>query len=49
MLQAVRLSDGVEAKLTGPSVKFSRTPTTIRHPAPPIGQHDTDLIGREKS
>lgn len=49
MLQAVRLSDGVEAKLTGPSVKFSRTPTTIRHPAPPIGQHDPDLIGREKS
>lgn len=46
MLQTVRLSDGVEAKLTGPSIKFSRTPTSIRSPAPRIGQHNDELLGK---
>lgn len=45
MLQTVRLSDGVEAPLTGPAAKFSRTPTRIRNPAPAVGQ-DTDEILR---
>ena len=45
MLQTVRLSDGAEAPLTGPSAKFSRTPTRIRTPAPAIGQHNDVLLG----
>lgn len=45
MLQTVRLSDGAEAPLTGPSVKFSRTPTRIRMPAPAIGQHNEEVLG----
>lgn len=44
MLQTVRLSDGAEAPLTGPAVKFSRTPTRIRTPAPAIGQHNDALL-----
>ncbi|MCA8900598.1 MAG: CoA transferase [Hyphomonas sp.] len=45
MLQTVRLVDGVEAPLTGPSVKFSRTPTRIRNPAPAVGQDNEDILG----
>ncbi|MGB3625619.1 MAG: CoA transferase, partial [Henriciella sp.] len=45
MLQTVRLVDGVEAPLTGPSVKFSRTPTSIRNPAPSVGPDNEDLLG----
>jgi len=44
MLQAVRLSDGAEAPLTGPAIKFSRTPTRIRHAAPPIGRHNEEIL-----
>ncbi|WP_417593241.1 CaiB/BaiF CoA transferase family protein [Parasphingorhabdus sp.] len=44
MLQSVRLSDGVDAPLTGPAVKFSRTPTSIRSAAPAIGQHNSKYI-----
>lgn len=46
MLQDVRLSDGAQAKLTGPSIKFSRTPTRIRHAAPSVGQHNSELLGK---
>lgn len=45
MLQVVQLSDGVEAPLTGPSIKFSRTPTRIRNAAPAVGQHNDELLG----
>ena len=48
MLQTVRLSDGVEAPLTGPSVKFSRTPTRIRNPAPSIGQDNEKLLSKNR-
>jgi len=48
MLQTVRLSDGVEAPLTGPSVKFSRTPTRIRNPAPSIGQDNEKFLSKNK-
>ncbi|HEY0942567.1 MAG TPA: CoA transferase [Steroidobacter sp.] len=44
MLQTVRLSDGTEAPLTGPSIKFSRTPTRIRNAAPPVGQHNAEIL-----
>lgn len=45
MLQTIRLSDGVEAPLTGPSVKFSRTPTRIRSAAPTVGQDNDEILG----
>ena len=53
MLPAVELVDGVKAPLTGPVAKFSRTPTTIRSPAPALGQHTEELlaslgVGRER-
>ena len=48
MLQTVRLSDGVEAPLTGPSIKFSRTPTRIRNSAPSVGQDNEKLLGQHK-
>ena len=47
MLISTQLSDGSTVPLVGPAAKFSRTPTTIRHPAPSLGQHNglilTDL------
>jgi len=43
MLQRVRLHDGSTAELTGPAVKFSRTPTRIRRGAPRAGA-DTDEV-----
>lgn len=45
MLQTVRLSDGVEAPLTGPAAKFSRTPTRIRNAAPAVGQDNEEILG----
>jgi len=44
MLQTIRLSDGVDAPLTGPSVKFSRTPTKIRNSAPALGQDNYEIL-----
>lgn len=49
MLQNVRLSDGVETKLTGPPTKFSRTPTSIRTPAPRVGQHNDELLRNSRA
>lgn len=43
MLISTQLSDGTKIPLVGPAAKFSRTPTTIRHHAPSLGQHN-DLI-----
>jgi formyl-CoA transferase len=43
MLQDTTLHNGTRAPLTGPAVKFSRTPTRIRHAAPAPGA-DTDSI-----
>ncbi len=45
MLQPTTLSDGVEAPLTGPAAKFSRTPIRVRTPAPPLGEHTEPLLG----
>jgi formyl-CoA transferase len=44
MLQTVELSNGTEAPLTGPAAKFSRTPTRVRHAAPPAGAHTAEVL-----
>ena len=44
MLQDVVLSDGTRVPLLGPVPKFSRTPTTIRSVAPPLGQDNAALL-----
>jgi formyl-CoA transferase len=46
MLQTTLLEDGTEAPITGPPVKFSRTPTRVRTGPPAAGAH-TDEILRE--
>ncbi len=43
MLQDTVLEDGTVAPLTGPAVKFSRTPTRVRHASRPLGA-DTDAV-----
>lgn len=43
MLQPTQLHDGNTVPLTGPAVKFSRTPTSVRHAAPAVGA-DTGKI-----
>jgi len=44
MLISVELSDGNKAPLTGPAAKFSRTPTSIRRPAPALGEHTAEVL-----
>lgn len=44
MLQTVTLSDGSEAPITGPAVKFSRTPTRVRNAAPTRGQNNDQVL-----
>ena len=44
MLVPTELSTGEQAPLVGPAAKFSRTPLTIRHPAPPLGQHNQAIL-----
>lgn len=44
MLIDVELSDGSTAPLTGPAVKFSRTPTTIRNSAPRSGAQTNEIL-----
>ena len=43
MVQETVLSNGSTAPLTGPAVKFSRTPTAVRSGAPEPGA-DTDRV-----
>jgi len=45
MLQTTELSDGQQVPLTGPAAKFSRTPTTIRSSARPVGADNEALLG----
>ncbi len=44
MLQQIDLGDGVTAPITGPAVKFSRTPTRVRRAAPNIGEHNSEIL-----
>lgn len=44
MLQEVELSGGTTAPITGPAVKFSRTPTRIRRAAPELGEHTEEIL-----
>lgn len=44
MLQDVRLGDGRTVPITGPAVKFSRTPTRLRSGAPNIGEHNVEIL-----
>ena len=43
-LLEVELSDGNTIPLLGPAAKFSRTPTYIRNPAPPLGRDNIDIF-----
>jgi formyl-CoA transferase len=45
MLQDAVLEDGTVAPLTGPALKFSRTPTSVRHAARAIGADNDDILG----
>lgn len=44
MLQHVELSDGETAPITGPAVKFSRTPTKVRTAAPVKGENNEEIL-----
>jgi len=44
MLQNVELADGKSAPITGPAVKFSRTPTKVRTAAPVKGQDNERVL-----
>ena len=44
MLQNVSFGSGGEAPITGPAVKFSRTPTRVRSPSPELGEHTDDVL-----
>lgn len=44
MLQSVKASDGSETPITGPAVKFSRTPTRVRSAAPELGADDDAIL-----
>ena len=46
MVQTVPQEGGVTAPITGPAVKFSRSPARIRRGAPALGEH-TDEVLRE--
>ncbi|MFT6434564.1 MAG: formyl-CoA transferase [Candidatus Azotimanducaceae bacterium] len=44
MLQQIKLKGGGTAPITGPAVKFSRTPTRVRTCAPEIGEHNAEIL-----
>ncbi len=44
MLQETVMPDGTAAPITGPAVKFSRTPTRVRSAAPRIGEHNVEIL-----
>ena len=44
MLQQTKLHNGSTAPITGPAVKFSRTPTRVRSCAPEIGEHNAEIL-----
>jgi formyl-CoA transferase len=44
MLVPVAQEDGTEIPITGPAVKLSRTPTTVRSGAPALGRHGDEVL-----
>jgi formyl-CoA transferase len=44
MLQQTELENGATAPITGPAVKFSRTPTRVRSGAPALGRHNAEIL-----
>lgn len=44
MLQEVTAVDGTKLPITGPAVKFSRTPTRVRFAAPALGADDDAIL-----
>jgi formyl-CoA transferase len=44
MLQPTEQQDGSVAPITGPAVKFSRTPTRVRSGAPSLGRHTEEIL-----
>jgi formyl-CoA transferase len=44
MLQTVKQEDGSTAPITGPAVKFSRTPARIRSGAPALGANTEEIL-----
>ena len=44
MVQTVPQEGGVTAPITGPAVKFSRTPARIRSGAPALGEHTEEVL-----
>lgn len=44
MLQDTVLQDGTVAPLTGPALKFSRTPTRVRHASKAVGADTDDIL-----
>jgi formyl-CoA transferase len=44
MLQQTKLHNGATAPITGPAVKFSRTPTRVRSGAPELGEHNAEIL-----
>lgn len=44
MLQQTKLNNGDTAPITGPAVKFSRTPTRVRSCAPEIGEDNAEIL-----
>ena len=44
MLQPTVVQGSVEIPITGPAVKFSRTPTSVRRAAPALGEHTEEVL-----
>jgi len=44
MLQQTTHQNGATAPITGPAVKFSRTPTRVRSCAPEVGEHNAEIL-----
>ncbi|HEX6493773.1 MAG TPA: CoA transferase, partial [Candidatus Dormibacteraeota bacterium] len=44
MLEDVVHPGGATIPVTGPPAKFSRTPTRVRTPAPPLGAHTDEVL-----
>lgn len=45
MMLPTKLADGKTVPIVGPAAKFSRTPTTIRKPAPALGENNAEVLG----